>query len=263
MHQKILILDFGSQVHPTHRAPRARGRGLLRTASQRRDRRSSCATSRRPASFSRAGRIRCTRRKRRARPRSCSSSACRCWASATACRPWRRNWAARSKLPSSANSATPKSARAAIPLLLRDIQDRVNDEGHGLLDVWMSHGDKVTALPAGFKVMASNAATPIAAMADEDRQLLRRAVPPRSHPHPAGQGDLRALRARHLRLRLRLEHAGLRRRSHRQGRARGRQRRSDSRPVRRRRFLGGRGAAASRHRRRSSPACSSTTACCA
>ena len=55
--------------------------------------------------------------------------------------------------------------------LLRDIQDRANDEGHGLLDVWMSHGDKVTALPPGFKVMASNAATPIAAMADEDRKF--------------------------------------------------------------------------------------------
>jgi GMP synthase (glutamine-hydrolysing) len=55
--------------------------------------------------------------------------------------------------------------------LLRDIQDRVNDEGHGLLDVWMSHGDKVTALPPGFKVMASNAATQIAGMADEDRKF--------------------------------------------------------------------------------------------
>jgi len=55
--------------------------------------------------------------------------------------------------------------------LLRDIQDRVNDEGHGLLDVWMSHGDKVTALPEGFKVMASNAATPIAGMADEARRF--------------------------------------------------------------------------------------------
>jgi GMP synthase (glutamine-hydrolysing) len=55
--------------------------------------------------------------------------------------------------------------------LLSDIQDRVNDEGHGLLDVWMSHGDKVTALPEGFKVMASNAATPIAAMADEARRF--------------------------------------------------------------------------------------------
>jgi GMP synthase (glutamine-hydrolysing) len=55
--------------------------------------------------------------------------------------------------------------------LLRDIQDRSNDQGHGLLDVWMSHGDKVTALPPGFKVIASNAATPIAAMADEMRRF--------------------------------------------------------------------------------------------
>ena len=42
--------------------------------------------------------------------------------------------------------------------LLDGIQDSVNDEGHGLLDVWMSHGDKVTEMPPGFKVMASNAA---------------------------------------------------------------------------------------------------------
>jgi GMP synthase (glutamine-hydrolysing) len=55
--------------------------------------------------------------------------------------------------------------------LLRDIQDRVDPEGHGLLDVWMSHGDKVTALPPGFTVIASNAATPIAAMADASRKL--------------------------------------------------------------------------------------------
>ena len=55
--------------------------------------------------------------------------------------------------------------------LLRDIQDRTNAEGHGLLDVWMSHGDQVNALPGGFKVIADNAATPIAAMADESRKL--------------------------------------------------------------------------------------------
>jgi GMP synthase (glutamine-hydrolysing) len=55
--------------------------------------------------------------------------------------------------------------------LLETIQDRVNNEGHGLLDVWMSHGDKVTKLPPGFKVIASNAATPIAGMADEARKL--------------------------------------------------------------------------------------------
>ena len=55
--------------------------------------------------------------------------------------------------------------------LFRNIQDRSNDEGHGLLDVWMSHGDKVTELPAGFKVIASNESTPIAAMADEARKF--------------------------------------------------------------------------------------------
>ncbi|HZV54126.1 MAG TPA: glutamine-hydrolyzing GMP synthase, partial [Rhodocyclaceae bacterium] len=53
--------------------------------------------------------------------------------------------------------------------LLDGIQDSVSDEGHGLLDVWMSHGDKVTEMPPGFKVMASNPSTPIAGMADEDR----------------------------------------------------------------------------------------------
>ena len=55
--------------------------------------------------------------------------------------------------------------------LLSDIQDRVTTEGHGLLDVWMSHGDKVTALPPGFSVMGSNAATPIAGMMDESRRF--------------------------------------------------------------------------------------------
>jgi GMP synthase (glutamine-hydrolysing) len=55
--------------------------------------------------------------------------------------------------------------------LLRDIQDRANEQGHGLLDVWMSHGDKVTTLPKGFKIIASNSATPIAAMADETRRF--------------------------------------------------------------------------------------------
>ena len=55
--------------------------------------------------------------------------------------------------------------------LLKDIQDRANAEGHGLLDVWMSHGDKVTALPGGFKIIASNASCPIAGMADAARHF--------------------------------------------------------------------------------------------
>ncbi len=55
--------------------------------------------------------------------------------------------------------------------LLREIEDRVNAEGHGLLDVWMSHGDRVTAMPAGFKLIASTADVPLAGMADERRRL--------------------------------------------------------------------------------------------
>ena len=55
--------------------------------------------------------------------------------------------------------------------LFTDIQDRMNAQGHGLLDVWMSHGDKVTELPPNFKVIASNETTPIAAFADEARKF--------------------------------------------------------------------------------------------
>ncbi|HJW27010.1 MAG TPA: glutamine-hydrolyzing GMP synthase [Rhodocyclaceae bacterium] len=55
--------------------------------------------------------------------------------------------------------------------LFEGIQDRTNDQGHGLLEVWMSHGDKVTQLPSGFKVIASNESCPVAAMADEDRRF--------------------------------------------------------------------------------------------
>jgi GMP synthase (glutamine-hydrolysing) len=53
--------------------------------------------------------------------------------------------------------------------LFRDLQDRSNGEGHGLLDVWMSHGDHVTQLPQGFRLIGSSAACAIAAMADESR----------------------------------------------------------------------------------------------
>jgi GMP synthase (glutamine-hydrolysing) len=55
--------------------------------------------------------------------------------------------------------------------LFDGIQDKANAQGHGLLDVWMSHGDKVTALPSGFSVIASNQVTPFAAMADEARKF--------------------------------------------------------------------------------------------
>jgi GMP synthase (glutamine-hydrolysing) len=55
--------------------------------------------------------------------------------------------------------------------LLKDVADFTTPEGHGMLNVWMSHGDKVTALPPGFKLMASTDSCPIAGMADEDRRF--------------------------------------------------------------------------------------------
>jgi GMP synthase (glutamine-hydrolysing) len=55
--------------------------------------------------------------------------------------------------------------------LLNEISDFVTPEGHGMLKVWMSHGDKVNDMPPGFKLMASTGNCPIAAMADETRKF--------------------------------------------------------------------------------------------
>ena len=55
--------------------------------------------------------------------------------------------------------------------LLDGIEDFRTPEGHGMLKVWMSHGDKVSELPPGFKLMASTQSCPIAGMADEARRF--------------------------------------------------------------------------------------------
>ncbi len=55
--------------------------------------------------------------------------------------------------------------------LLRDIEDHSTPEGYGMLDVWMSHGDKVVELPEGFKLMASTDSAPIAGMANEEKKF--------------------------------------------------------------------------------------------
>ncbi len=55
--------------------------------------------------------------------------------------------------------------------LLKGIQDFSTSQGFGILKVWMSHGDSVTVLPPAFKLMASTDSCPIAGMADEDRRF--------------------------------------------------------------------------------------------
>jgi GMP synthase (glutamine-hydrolysing) len=53
--------------------------------------------------------------------------------------------------------------------LLEELEDFRTPEGHGMLKVWMSHGDSVTDMPDGFRLMASTPSCPIAGMADETR----------------------------------------------------------------------------------------------
>ena len=55
--------------------------------------------------------------------------------------------------------------------LLADAKDQTNDQGDALLDVWMSHGDKVTAIPDGFELMASTPSCPVAGMFDASRNF--------------------------------------------------------------------------------------------
>ena len=74
--------------------------------------------------------------------------------------------------------------------LFFNLQDRTNSAGHGLLDVWMSHGDKVTKLPAGFIVIASNETTPIAGMADEARRFYAVQFHPEVTHTPQGKALL-------------------------------------------------------------------------
>lgn len=55
--------------------------------------------------------------------------------------------------------------------LLSEIEDHATPEGYGMLDVWMSHGDKVSQIPPGFKPIASTESAPIAGIADEQRRF--------------------------------------------------------------------------------------------
>ena len=55
--------------------------------------------------------------------------------------------------------------------LLSKIKDHVDNENKALLDVWMSHGDKVVSMPQGFHLMASTPSCPIAGMANEEKRF--------------------------------------------------------------------------------------------
>ena len=56
--------------------------------------------------------------------------------------------------------------------LLTDINDEINSQGHGLLDVWMSHGIEVTKLPKDFELIASTDSCPIAGFANSEKNYF-------------------------------------------------------------------------------------------
>ncbi len=55
--------------------------------------------------------------------------------------------------------------------LTREIQDSLSTSGKPLLDVWMSHGDKVIAIPEDFVTVASTATCPFAIIANEQKRF--------------------------------------------------------------------------------------------
>ncbi|GAB2997088.1 glutamine-hydrolyzing GMP synthase [Psychrosphaera aestuarii] len=55
--------------------------------------------------------------------------------------------------------------------LLKNIEDSINSAGNSMLDVWMSHGDKVSAIPADFKTVAKTDNCPYAIMSNEEKRF--------------------------------------------------------------------------------------------
>ncbi|MEW6998960.1 glutamine-hydrolyzing GMP synthase [Colwelliaceae bacterium BS250] len=55
--------------------------------------------------------------------------------------------------------------------LFKNIEDSIGANGNALLDVWMSHGDKVSAIPAGFTTIAQTPSCAYAAIANEEKQF--------------------------------------------------------------------------------------------
>ena len=263
---QILILDFGAQYTQliARRAARdaASTARSIRTTSTTR----SCARSRRRGIILSGGPSSVTEGDTpRAPARRVGRSACRCSASATACRRWPRSSAARVEAGTRARVRLRRGARAR-PLGAASTASRIarNAEGHGMLDVWMSHGDKVDRAAAGLQARsASSDACAIAAMADETRRFY--AV--QFHPEVTHTKQGAAILARFAH-----DICGcgddwnmpdyVGEAIARDPRA-GRQRRSAARAVGRRRFVGRRRAASTGRSASSSPACSSTTACCA
>ena len=236
---------FRRPVHAADRAARARARGLLRDPSLGHRRCARCAPLALAASFSPAGRESVIERRRRKAPRAVFELGVPvlgiCYGMQTMAQ--QLGGEVITAPAREFGYAEVRSPRPAA--LLRWHSTIASTAGAAVLDVWMSHGDRVEALPPGFQAVARTADAPD-----------RRAWPtsggastacsfiPRSRT-PAGRGHSRALRARDLRLRGALDRGQHHRGADRARASPGRRRARAARALRRRGFLRGRGAAAS------------------
>ena len=103
--------------------------------------------------------------------------------------------------------------------------------------VWMSHGDRVTKLPTGFRPVAKAPNAPIAAIADDARKFYATQFHLEVVHTPHGAALIRNFVRKIAGLRRRLDHARLQGRGDQEDPRPGRQRQGDLRPLRRRRLV--------------------------
>ena len=177
------------------------------------------------------------RQRRRARRSACSRPACRCWASATACRRMCDQLGGEVQ-----GSDHREFGRAFVDLT----DDCVLFQGvwhkGGREQVWMSHGDRVTRLPPGFRVVGVSEGAPFAAIADDARRFYGLQFHPEVVHTPHGAALLRNFTHGVLGLSGTWTMAGFRATEIARIRAQVGQGTGDLRPVGRGRFVGGRGA---------------------
>ncbi len=162
--EKILDPRLRLAVHPAHRPAAPRAGRLLRDPPLHRVRRRPSGPARpRGVVLSGGAGVASPPRGARAPTGRSRSWACRCWASATGCSSWPTSWAARSAGPLTASTGRPPSTSRRSSPLFQGLPAR--------LDVWMSHGDRVEAIPPGFEPVASTASAPFAAVEDARRRF--------------------------------------------------------------------------------------------